>query len=295
MPTPVRTDGRTALFLFGGIFLVYLSTAIGVLDFGDDWLHAVCHAVDRGVGRRRCAGLDPRLCDAGPTAGITASTVSVSLFSRYPFTSPVRKSRRPLLPHECHYQASMGLAASLGGQNGTFKLMSFFRHLRSLLPLELRIPQGLGKRALASIGYFRFRTRLAAKGVEVPDLDLYRPLFAPWEGQEEFKRYYDLVRPHTLVSPDRVWILLRFLQHARQLPGDFVECGVFRGGTALLAAESLRQADDGRALHLFDSFAGMPETSTGEAFQKGDFSRTSEAAVRALVSPTGANVVFHPG
>jgi hypothetical protein len=173
--------------------------------------------------------------------------------------------------------------------------MTFFRHLRSLLPLELSVPQGLGKKALASIGYFRFRTRLAAKGAEVPDLDLYRPLFAPWEGQEEFKRYYDLVRPHTLVSPDRVWILLRFLQHARQLPGDFAEFGVFRGGTALLAAELLRQADDRRALHLFDSFAGMPQTSMGEAFQKGDFSRTSEAAVRALVSPTGANVVFHSG
>ena len=70
---------------------------------------------------------------------------------------------------------------------------------------------------------------------------------------------------------------------------------MFRGGTALLAAELLRQTDDRRALHLFDSFAGMPQTATGEAFQKGDFSRTSEAAVRALVSPTGANVVFHPG
>jgi O-methyltransferase len=39
----------------------------------------------------------------------------------------------------------------------------------------------------------------------------------------------------------------------------------------------------------------MPVTSTGEPFEKGDFAQTSEAAVRALVTPAGANVAFHVG
>ena len=173
--------------------------------------------------------------------------------------------------------------------------MNLFRYLRSLLPLELSAPQNLGKKLLTSTGYFRLRTRLAAKGAEVADLDLYRPLYAPWEGQVEFRRYYDRIRPYTLVSAERCWILLRFLQHALQLPGHFAEFGVFRGGTALLAAEVLRDGNDRRPLHLFDSFAGMPDTSPGEAFEKGDFARTSEAAVRALVSPSGANIILHPG
>jgi O-methyltransferase len=77
--------------------------------------------------------------------------------------------------------------------------------------------------------------------------------------------------------------------------GTTIWYGRTRSSVPTGAAELLRQADDRRALHLFDSFAGMPQTSTGEAFEKGDFSRTSEGAVRALVSPTGANVVFHPG
>src|SRR4029077_3357917 len=84
-------------------------------------------------------------------------------------------------------------------------------------------------------------------------------------------------------------------RHALALPGDFAEFGVFRGGTALLAAEVLRDANDARALHLFDSFAGMPVTSEGEPFSQGDFGRTSEAAVRALVTPTGANARLHAG
>jgi O-methyltransferase len=173
--------------------------------------------------------------------------------------------------------------------------MQFFRYLRSLLPPELSVPQNLGKHLLTSAGYFRLRTRLAAKGAEIADLDLYRPLYAPWEGEADFKRYYDPIRPHTLVSAERCWILLHLLRHARALQGHFAEFGVFRGGTALLAAEVLRDGNDRRPLHLFDSFAGMPETSAGEPFQKGDFAQTSEAAVRALLSPSGANVVFHAG
>jgi len=173
--------------------------------------------------------------------------------------------------------------------------MSFLRFVRSLLPLELKVPRNPLPRVLAATGYFRLRTRLANKGAPVRDLDLYRPLFAPWEGEAGFKRLYDPIRAHTLVSPDRAWILLSMMRHALALPGAFAEFGVFRGGTALLAAEVLRDAGDRRALHLFDSFAGMPVTSDGEPFAAGDFGQTSEAAVRALVAPAGANAVFHAG
>src|SRR5262249_49399113 len=43
------------------------------------------------------------------------------------------------------------------------------------------------------------------------------------------------------------------------VPGDFVECGVWRGGTAFLMAELLKQAGvRDRKVWLFDSFEGMP-------------------------------------
>jgi O-methyltransferase len=173
--------------------------------------------------------------------------------------------------------------------------MNFLRFVRSLLPTELNIPRNTLSRGLAATGYFRLRTRLASKGEPVRDLDLYRPLFSPWEGEADFKRLYDPIRSHTLVSPERCWMLLHLMRHALALSGDFAEFGVFRGGTALLAAEVLRDAHDARPLHLFDSFAGMPATSAGEPFARGDFGETSEAAVRALVAPAGANVSFHAG
>ena len=173
--------------------------------------------------------------------------------------------------------------------------MNFFRLLRSWLPLELKPPANPAKKILVGLGYFRLRTRLAGKGGPVADLNLYRPLFSPWEGLPEFQRFYEAIRKHTLVSPERCWILLGFMRQALALPGDFAEFGVFRGGTALLAAKVLAEARDSRSLHLFDSFAGMPETTAGEAFGKGDFDDTSEAAVRALVATAGAQVEIHAG
>ncbi len=44
----------------------------------------------------------------------------------------------------------------------------------------------------------------------------------------------------------------------RGVPGDFVECGVYNGGTAAAVACALR--DTKRGILLYDSFAGMPET-----------------------------------
>ena len=167
--------------------------------------------------------------------------------------------------------------------------------LRSLLPREIHVPQNPGRRFLAGLGYFRFRTRVAAGGAAVPDLDLYRPLFSPWEGLPGFRAHYDAIHPHTLVSPDRCWILFHCMAHARNLQGDFAEFGVFRGGTALLAARVLSEAGDRRGLHLFDSFEGMPQTSDGEPYARGDLSETSATQVERLVRQTTANVKLHVG
>ena len=173
--------------------------------------------------------------------------------------------------------------------------MNLFHALRSLLPLEINLPRNPSRRVLRALGYYRLRTRLASKGAVIRDADLYRPLFMPWEGQPEFRQLYQTVSRHSLLSPDRCWILLHLMQHTLALPGDFAEFGVFRGGTALLTAKVLQAAGDDRELHLFDSFVGMPVTSKGEAFTEGDFGQTSKAAVRALIAPVKARVQFHEG
>lgn len=43
------------------------------------------------------------------------------------------------------------------------------------------------------------------------------------------------------------------------IPGDFVECGVWRGGNAIIAASIFKSSGDSRRVHLFDTFNGMTE------------------------------------
>jgi O-methyltransferase len=69
------------------------------------------------------------------------------------------------------------------------------------------------------------------------------------------------------------------------LNGDIVECGVFRGGTAMIAAQTILESGRERPLRLFDSFEGFPESHEGvDRFQGGDLSNTSLDAVRARLS-----------
>jgi O-methyltransferase len=42
------------------------------------------------------------------------------------------------------------------------------------------------------------------------------------------------------------------------VPGDLVECGVWRGGSAFLMAEVLERRGEDRTVWLFDSFEGLP-------------------------------------
>ena len=68
------------------------------------------------------------------------------------------------------------------------------------------------------------------------------------------------VRPYTMTSPERLFALIQAVRHvsAAAIPGDIVECGVWRGGSMMAAAMTLMDCGDAqRGLHLFDTFEGM--------------------------------------
>ncbi|MHC5020097.1 MAG: TylF/MycF/NovP-related O-methyltransferase [Planctomycetota bacterium] len=71
------------------------------------------------------------------------------------------------------------------------------------------------------------------------------------------------VRPFTLTSVERRWALLQAVHHVHQrgVPGDVVECGVWRGGSIILAAKvaEAHYPGDPRDYWCFDTFAGMAE------------------------------------
>jgi len=68
--------------------------------------------------------------------------------------------------------------------------------------------------------------------------------------------------------------------------GDFVECGVYRGGSAAILGHALKRSTMARQLWLFDSFQGMPRPTEADGPSapalEGDFVGDEENARRLL-------------
>lgn len=77
-----------------------------------------------------------------------------------------------------------------------------------------------------------------------------------------FMRLFNEVKPFTMTSVEALYALYTSVNYIldRNIPGDFVECGVWRGGSSLLVALILKErcVSDRRVL-LYDTFSGMPE------------------------------------
>ena len=68
-------------------------------------------------------------------------------------------------------------------------------------------------------------------------------------------------RPFTMTGLDRLAAVINAVKHVVQngVPGDIAECGVWRGGSMMAAALTLRSlGDSSRTLYLYDTFEGMP-------------------------------------
>ena len=122
-------------------------------------------------------------------------------------------------------------------------------------------------------------------------------IIQPWLESDALRTVMERPRRHSLVSPDRMFMLLQWLEFTLAAPGQVAEFGVWRGGTALLLRDRLASRAPDRTLHLFDSFAGLPEANPAKDnhHRKGDLGDTSEAAVRDLFEGATGGVVIHPG
>ena len=71
---------------------------------------------------------------------------------------------------------------------------------------------------------------------------------------------------------DRIAIVMSFLEASLHVPGDVAEFGAHRGHAAVAMSRTLERQRSEKQLYLFDSFAGMTETShpPGSTSAEGD-------------------------
>jgi O-methyltransferase len=115
------------------------------------------------------------------------------------------------------------------------------------------------------------------------------------------------VRRYTMTSPERLFALVNAVRWLvdEKIDGAFVECGVWRGGSMMAAAQALLDAGtNDRELYLFDTFEGMTAPTAEDRDFRGrralatfrrtqrdanssDWCRTALPEVRANLARTG--------
>ena len=92
------------------------------------------------------------------------------------------------------------------------------------------------------------------------------------------------VRPYTLCSPERIYSCLRAAEYLvnHRIPGDLVECGVWKGGIVMaFALTLLKLGDQERHLYLYDTFEGMaPPTDADVDFRGASAASQLDESVR---------------
>ena len=92
------------------------------------------------------------------------------------------------------------------------------------------------------------------------------------------ENYIDLYEKSNLrISPERAYVLLEFLSHSmKNVQGDVIEMGVYKGSTAFLIADTMLKNNYKRNLFLCDTFEGTPmESENDNLFRHGRYSDTS--------------------
>lgn len=81
------------------------------------------------------------------------------------------------------------------------------------------------------------------------------------------------VLPYTMTSKERIYTLINTVKYIsdHKIPGDIVECGVWKGGSMMAVAKTLvNMGDLSRNLFLFDTFSGMSTPTCKDIDFKGN-------------------------
>jgi len=109
---------------------------------------------------------------------------------------------------------------------------------------------------------------------------------------QEFTEILNQVRPFTLLSEMRLYALYAATkQICRQdIPGNFVECGAFKGGASAMMAFVIKHySQRPRKLFAFDTFAGMPEPTEVDR-HGGIAANDTDFGVGTLSAPIAENI-----
>ncbi len=100
---------------------------------------------------------------------------------------------------------------------------------------------------------------LVKKDIDFPVADI--------QSDKEFMFLYEQCKPYTTTSIERLYSLYQSVSYIldHNIEGDFVECGVWRGGSSMMMAMALiKRNQSNRKIYLYDTFEGMSEPTVND-------------------------------
>jgi O-methyltransferase len=83
----------------------------------------------------------------------------------------------------------------------------------------------------------------------------------------EFVKIYEKCKPYTMTTPERLYSLYKAIEYTLQnnINGDFVECGVWKGGSSMMIALTLLKfGENDRKIYMYDTYEGMSEPTEND-------------------------------
>jgi len=73
------------------------------------------------------------------------------------------------------------------------------------------------------------------------------------------KNLFEISSDYTMTSNERIFSLMKSIDFIRQnnVPGDFVECGVWRGGNLIIFQKFVEKYNLNKKIYAYDTFEGM--------------------------------------
>jgi O-methyltransferase len=137
-------------------------------------------------------------------------------------------------------------------------------------------------------------TRLPGRGsTVVHQLVIPHATYSPWWADAEFQATFREVQAFTLVDVYRLYELWTLLEQIKDVEGDVLEVGVWRGGSGCLLARKAQLEGLGPVtVFLCDTFAGVVKAGAQDSeYKGGEHSDTSANIVRGLVGRLGLDNV----
>ncbi len=110
-------------------------------------------------------------------------------------------------------------------------------------------------------------------GYEISKQNNSHDIFLYPDMEAEFKELYALCQPYTMTTIERMYALYKSIEYIvhNKMPGDIVECGVWKGGSAMMIAHSLLKFGcTDKKIYLYDTYEGMSEPTEKDISFKGE-------------------------